>query len=67
VELSRFPQISKPCKSMIGKLLEKESPKRLGSAHGAADLKNHPFFDTINWSRMLDKALPRRIQPAITR
>lgn len=45
-------QISKPCKSLINKLLEKESHKRLGSTHGAADLKNHPFFSSINWPRM---------------
>jgi serine/threonine protein kinase len=30
-------------------LLEKDPAKRLGSLHGANDIKTHPFFYGINW------------------
>nr|KAJ3421367.1 hypothetical protein HK105_003734 [Polyrhizophydium stewartii] len=60
----QFPEhplsnISAPCKSVIRKLLIKDEAKRLGSRAGAADVKAHPFFKSINW------ALLRNLKPPI--
>lgn len=43
----KFPhdkEVSKNCKDLIKKLLNKNEAKRLGSKSGAADIKRHPFF-----------------------
>lgn len=40
--------VSKECKSIIRKLLAHDPKKRLGSEHGASDIKNHPFFSKLN-------------------
>lgn len=40
--------VSKDCKSLIRKLLTHDPKKRLGSEHGASDIKNHPFFAKLN-------------------
>jgi protein-serine/threonine kinase len=42
---SSFHSVSTTCKSLIRKLLEPDPKKRLGSVHGAADIKNHKFFE----------------------
>jgi len=46
----KFPEhhqypISGACKSLIKKLLANDPKKRLGSGHGAADIKKHKFFE----------------------
>jgi protein-serine/threonine kinase len=46
----KFPEhhqypVSNTCKSLIKKLLANDPKKRLGSVHGAADIKKHKFFD----------------------
>ena len=34
-------------------LLEKDATCRIGcGSHGAADVKCHPFFESINWNRL---------------
>jgi len=61
----RFPDnhlypVSSSCKSLIKKLLAADPKKRLGSFHGAADIKKHKFFDgKINFT------LIRNITPPI--
>lgn len=50
--------ISKEAKKII-KLLLKTNPKnRLGSEHGAADIKCHPFFEKINWGLLYNMTPP---------
>ncbi len=34
---------------IIQKLLNKDPKYRLGSKHGASELKEHPFFASVNW------------------
>ena len=45
------PPVSSPCRNLIRKLLTKNERKRLGSQHGASDVKEHPFFAGISWPR----------------
>jgi len=61
----KFPEhhlypVSSNCKSLIKKLLAPDPKKRLGSVHGATDIKKHKFFDgKINFT------LIRNITPPI--
>ncbi|CAA0823740.1 Protein kinase PINOID [Striga hermonthica] len=44
-------------RDLIAGLLEKDPSRRLGSRHGAADVKTHPFFKGLNF------ALIRSVEP----
>jgi protein-serine/threonine kinase len=52
--------VSNNCKSLIRKLLHKDEHKRLGCRAGASDIKQNPFFKSINF------ALLRHCTPPIT-
>ncbi|KAL2523399.1 Protein kinase superfamily protein [Forsythia ovata] len=56
----KFPEgslISFAAKDLIRGLLMKDPKKRLGFKRGATEIKQHPFFDNVNW------ALIRSIHP----
>ncbi|KAJ4753326.1 Protein kinase [Rhynchospora pubera] len=44
------PSVSFHAKDLIRGLLVKEPENRLGSLRGAAEIKQHPFFDGLNWA-----------------
>ncbi|PIN25407.1 putative serine/threonine protein kinase [Handroanthus impetiginosus] len=49
----KFPQrpmVSSHARDLIRRLLKKEPDNRLGSAKGAAEIKQHPFFESVNWA-----------------
>ncbi|XP_068661519.1 serine/threonine-protein kinase D6PK-like [Aristolochia californica] len=49
----RFPEnpaVSFDARDLIRGLLVKEPENRLGSLRGAAEIKQHPFFDGLNWA-----------------
>ncbi|KAG4913507.1 hypothetical protein GLYMA_19G193100v4 [Glycine max] len=49
----RFPEhpnVSFQAKDLIRGLLVKEPENRLGSEKGAAEIKQHPFFEGLNWA-----------------
>ncbi|KAL2239917.1 UNVERIFIED_CONTAM: Serine/threonine-protein kinase KIPK2 [Sesamum indicum] len=49
----KFPQrpmVSSHARDLIRRLLKKEPENRLGSAKGAAEIKQHPFFEGLNWA-----------------
>ena len=50
--------ISKECKSLIRKLLERDPTKRLGHARGAAEIKEHAFFHSVDFPLILNVAPP---------
>ncbi|CAI4306114.1 BFH_collapsed_G0006270.mRNA.1.CDS.1 [Saccharomyces cerevisiae] len=57
----KFPhdkEVSKNCKDLIKKLLNKKEAKRLGSKSGAADIKRHPFFKKVQWSFLRNQDPP---------
>ncbi|KAK3026199.1 hypothetical protein RJ639_040162, partial [Escallonia herrerae] len=44
------PIVSSHARDLIRRLLKKEPNNRLGSVKGAADIKQHPFFEGLNWA-----------------
>uniref|UniRef100_A0A2P2JVS1 non-specific serine/threonine protein kinase n=1 Tax=Rhizophora mucronata TaxID=61149 RepID=A0A2P2JVS1_RHIMU len=44
------PPVSFHARDLIRGLLVKDPESRLGSAKGAAEIKQHPFFDGLNWA-----------------
>jgi len=58
----RFPpHVTEVCRDLIKKLLEKDPLKRLGS-RGAQEIKSHPFFEGIDFTKLYN----REIQPPFT-
>lgn len=47
-----FPGIPTALTDLIQKLLTKEAENRLGSKGGAEQVKNHRFFDGVNWEEL---------------
>lgn len=43
------PSISHSCRDLIRGLLTKEPQHRLGVKRGATEIKQHPFFEEVNW------------------
>ncbi|KAH9625327.1 hypothetical protein KSS87_003624 [Heliosperma pusillum] len=44
------PLVSLQARDLIAALLVKEPENRLGTERGAAEIKQHPFFDGLNWA-----------------
>ncbi|XP_073125265.1 protein kinase G11A-like [Henckelia pumila] len=44
------PSVPASAKDLIIQLLNKDPSKRLGCTMGAAAMKQHPFFDGVNWA-----------------
>jgi hypothetical protein len=54
-----FPSVLQPiARDLISRLLIKEESQRLGCGpDGVADVKQHPFFDGIDWDGILTKKI----------
>ncbi|XP_051120843.1 serine/threonine-protein kinase AGC1-5 [Andrographis paniculata] len=50
LELPKDPGVPGPAKDLIAQLLVKDPARRLGSTLGAAAIKQHPFFQGVNWA-----------------
>ncbi|XP_042398230.1 phototropin-1A-like [Zingiber officinale] len=62
----RFPgsiSASLPAKQLIYRLLHRDPRNRLGSCHGANDVKQHPFFRGINWALVRCMNPPKLVVP----
>ncbi|GIQ82365.1 hypothetical protein KIPB_003486 [Kipferlia bialata] len=46
------PKVSKQCRDLISRLLDPNAKTRLGSSYGAAEIKSHPWFKGIPFSRV---------------
>lgn len=44
------PTVSSHARDLIRRLLQKEPENRLGAMRGAAEIKQHPFFEGLNWA-----------------
>ncbi|GAB4824733.1 hypothetical protein Ancab_007598 [Ancistrocladus abbreviatus] len=54
------PIVSFHAKDLIRGLLIKEAENRLGFVKGAAEIKQHPFFDGLNWALIRCAVPPER-------
>ena len=53
-------------KSLIKHLLDKDTSKRYGNLkNGVDDIKNHPFFRSMNWEKLLKQEIPADFIPKI--
>ena len=59
--------LSKNIKSLISLLLVKDANKRLGSPAfgGTSSIKNHPFFEGLDWDRVLRRDYEPPIKPKV--
>lgn len=58
------PQVSSVAKDLIKGLLVKEPQKRIAYKRGATEIKQHPFFEGVNWA-LVRSAMPPHIPEAI--
>ncbi|ETO31793.1 hypothetical protein RFI_05326 [Reticulomyxa filosa] len=66
VEFPERPKISSQAQDIIVSLLEKQSHKRLGSGrHATADVKKHPWFQTVDWEKTASQQLHAPYIPRI--
>lgn len=56
-ELEVPDHISASCQDLLRKLLNKNPVKRLGSKHGAEELKAHEYFRDVDWQLVYDRQL----------
>lgn len=66
LENLRFPDtplVSFQARDLIKGLLQKEPENRLGSQRGAAEIKQHPFFDGLNWALIRCASPPELPEP----
>eukprot|EP00158_Paraphelidium_tribonemae_P005735 Partr_v1_DN27497_c1_g1_i1_m72422 putative AGC family protein kinase len=60
------PSLSNEARSILEALLERDCTKRLGSSQADGDeVKQHQFFSTIDWDRLIKKELPAPFVPQI--
>lgn len=52
------PVISPECQDLIAQLLVKDPAKRLGTRLGAEEIKQHAFFQGINWALLRNEPPP---------
>ncbi|KAJ6718194.1 FLIPPASE KINASE 1-RELATED [Salix purpurea] len=63
----RFPentQVSMAARDLIRGLLVKEPHKRIAYKRGATEIKQHPFFEGVNWA-LVRSALPPHIPESV--
>ncbi|KAI3705249.1 hypothetical protein L1987_75483 [Smallanthus sonchifolius] len=58
LQFPKEPVSSMAMKDLITKLLNKDPAKRIGSMKGAPSIKNHPFFDGVNWALLRGASPP---------
>ena len=63
----RYPSyMDDKAKDLISKLLEMDPNKRLGNAeNGWEDVKNHPYFEDVDWEKAKEKKLTPPFFPKI--
>ncbi|XP_053322935.1 serine/threonine-protein kinase Sgk3 [Spea bombifrons] len=59
------PDISLPASSILEELLDKNPKLRLGANNDFKDIKNHPFFASIDWSDLVQKKIHPPYDPHV--
>ncbi|KAF6020137.1 SGK1 [Bugula neritina] len=55
--------VSSHGRSILSGLLQKEKGKRLGAVNDSVDIKNHPFFASVDWDSLDKKAISPPYNP----
>jgi len=50
LKLPDHPPVSREARDLVKRLVTLNPKKRLGTLHGAADVKAHPFFSGVKWA-----------------
>ena len=59
-----MPYLSENAKDLCRRLLVKDPNSRLGNGKkDAIDIKEHPWFDVIDWTAISDKRVPPPYTP----
>jgi len=62
----RFPPFLSPnCKKIIVAFLNRDPKKRLGSENDLDEIKEHPFFEDVDWDKLNKRQLTCSFQPKI--
>lgn len=48
---------------LLKKLFEPNPEKRIGAVHGAAEIKAHPFFKSVDWAKLENKEITPPFKP----
>jgi len=65
-KLSMPHYLSPEAQALLRALFKRNPSNRLGSgANGINDIKNHPFFATIDWNKLLKKQIVPPFQPTV--
>lgn len=61
----RFPKevLSPEGRSFVKGLLNRNPKHRMGATYDAKELREHPFFDDIDWKALIDKKIPPPFKP----
>ena len=61
-----YSYFDRDAKDLIRKLLTADLTRRLGTLHGgASDIKNHPWFKSVDWAKALASGLAPPYVPRI--
>lgn len=58
-------QFSPKLQDLLKKLLTKDASKRLGH-NGAKEIKDHPWFEKLNWEQLLNKKVKPPFMPKLS-
>uniref|UniRef100_A0A8C7C122 Serum/glucocorticoid regulated kinase family member 3 n=1 Tax=Neovison vison TaxID=452646 RepID=A0A8C7C122_NEOVI len=63
--LSLRPGVSLTAWSILEELLEKDRQNRLGAKEDFLEIQNHPFFESLSWTDLVQKRIPPPFNPNV--
>lgn len=59
------PGVSLTAWSILEELLEKDRQNRLGAKEDFLEIQNHPFFESLSWTDLIQKKIPPPFNPNV--
>ncbi|XP_036194320.1 serine/threonine-protein kinase Sgk3 isoform X4 [Myotis myotis] len=63
--LNLRPGVSLTAWSILEELLEKDRQNRLGAKEDFLEIQNHPFFESLSWTDLVQKKIPPPFNPNV--
>ncbi|CAK72296.1 unnamed protein product (macronuclear) [Paramecium tetraurelia] len=63
IQFPDYVQISNQLKDLIISLLEKDAKERLGSKEGVIEILSHPWFNDVDFEKIMNRQLPTPYKP----